>query len=396
MSRIPTSKKSALPLTTALCQGTLGNRRATLPRNGFAKAPKRFMKGNEAIAFALIAGGVRCYFGYPITPQNEIPETLAVELPKVGGTFVQAESELAASNMLLGAVASGIRACVSSASPGISLMQETISYMAGSELPGFIINMNRGGPGLGDIFTGQGDYFQSTRGGGHGDYRTLTLAPSSCQEAYDLTLLGLDLAYAYRNPVIFHGDGIIGTMKEPVRLWEPKSIDNGTVDEWQLNGCAGREKRLIKSVFLEPGTLPAHNRKLMAKYASMQKEARAEVFAVDDAKLVAVAFGSAGRIVKSAVRTLREQGLRIGLVRPITLYPFPEKILAALAAQGKHFITIENNTGQMLEDVRLAVRGLADSEFFGYMPGELPSPDDFLEPLATAYARSGRKRRRNP
>ncbi len=342
---------------------------------------KLLLKGNEAVARGMLAAGVRCYFGYPITPQNEIPEYLSVELPKIGGRFVQAESEVAAGNMLLGAAGAGIRAATSSSSPGISLMQESISYMAGSELPCLIVNMNRGGPGLGDICTGQGDYYQSTRGGGHGDYRTLVLAPSGCQEAYDLTILALDLAYRYHTPVILHGDGIIGTMKEAVTLWKPGKPDNADAADWELSGCKGRQARLIKSLRLEEGALGKHNRHLAAKYASMSAEARAESFETEDADLIVVAFGSSGRIAKSAVRSLRAKGHKVGLVRPITLYPFPDKMLADLAAAGKRFLTIEHNTGQMVDDVRLAVRKHADSTFFGWMPGDLPASDDYTGPI---------------
>ncbi len=355
------------------------------------KGQKLLLKGNEAVARGMLAAGVRCYFGYPITPQNEIPEYLSVELPKLGGRFVQAESEVAAGNMLLGAAGAGIRAATSSSSPGISLMQETISYMAGSELPCLIVNMNRGGPGLGDICTGQGDYYQSTRGGGHGDYRTLVLAPSGCQEAYDLSILGLDLAYRYHTPVILHGDGIIGTMKEAVTLWTPGAPDNADVADWELSGCKGRPARLIKSLRLEEGTLGKHNRHLAAKFASMAKEARAECFETADADLVVVAFGSSGRIAKSAIRSLRAKGHKVGLVRPVTLYPFPEKPLAELAKAGKHFLTIEHNTGQMIDDVRLAVRGYADSAFFGWMPGDLPASDDYTPPILEELRRLKRQ-----
>ena len=356
------------------------------------RGEKLLLKGNEAVARGMLAAGVRCYFGYPITPQNEIPEYLSVELPKLGGRFVQAESEVAAGNMLLGAAGAGIRAATSSSSPGISLMQESISYMAGSELPCLIVNMNRGGPGLGDICTGQGDYYQSTRGGGHGDYRTLVLAPSGCQEAYDLTILALDLAYKYHTPVLLHGDGIIGTMKEAVTLWKPGKPKNADVAKWELSGCQGRPARLIKSLRLEEGTLGKHNRHLMTKYASMHKEARAESFETADADLVVVAFGSSGRIAKSAVRTLRAKGHKVGLVRPVTLYPFPSEVLLDLAKAGKRFLTIEHNTGQMIDDVRLAVRGHTDSAFFGWMPGDLPASDDYTAPILNELRKTAAKR----
>ncbi len=347
---------------------------------------RKFIKGNEAVGYGAMAAGLRCYFGYPITPQNEIPEFLSSALPAAGGEFVQAESELAAANMLLGAVSTGVRAMTSSSSPGISLMQEAISYMAGSELPGVIVNMNRGGPGLGDIGPAQGDYFQSTRGGGHGDYRTLVLAPSTCQEAYDMMIASFDLAFKYRNPVLMLGDGIIGGMKEPVTMWQPERPADHA-EAWQVDGAAGREKRLIRSLRLDEGELAQHNRHLAAKYEAMKAEARAECFLTDDAELVVVAFGSMGRIAKSGIRKLRSEGFKVGLVRPITLYPFPADVLETLAAQGKRFLTIEQNTGQMVEDVRLAIRRHADSEFFGMMPGELPGAEDLMAPMLDAVRR---------
>ena len=353
--------------------------------NGSSK--RVFIKGNEAVAYGAIAAGCKCYFGYPITPQNEIPEMLSSALPEAGGAFVQAESEVAAGNMLLGAAATGVRAMTSSSSPGVSLMQETISYMAGSELPAVIVNMNRGGPGLGDIGPAQGDYYQSTRGGGHGDYRTLVLAPSTCQEAYDMMSEAFDLAFKYCNPVLLLGDGIVGTMKEPVTLKDVGEPNSHGAESWQANGAAGREKRLIKSLFLEEGALAEHNRKLVAKYEAMKEEVRAETFMTDDADLIIVAYGSIGRIAKSAVRKLRGEGCKVGLVRPITLFPFPEKMLLELAQKGKRFLTIEHNTGQMVDDVRLAIRTVADSDFFGIMPGNIPGADDFIAPIRAALGR---------
>jgi 2-oxoglutarate ferredoxin oxidoreductase subunit alpha len=269
----------------------------------------------------------------------------------------------------------------SSSSPGISLKQEAISYMAGSELPGVIVNMSRGGPGLGDINPSQGDYFQSTRGGGHGDYRTLVLAPATCQEAYDLTIKAFELAFKYRNPVLVLGDAIVGQMKEPVLPWKPDNLDANEASDWGLDGAKGRPARLLKSLFLADGALAAHNRRLLAKHEAMRAEIAFETFELDDAELVVVAFGSIGRIAKSAVRTLRKAGHKVGLFRPITLYPFPSDALRELAATGKRFLTIEHNLGQMVEDVRLAVRGLADSEFYGHLPGNIPSPDDFVQPI---------------
>ena len=343
-----------------------------------------FIKGNEAIARGALAAGCRCYFGYPITPQNDIPEFLSSAMPAAGGQFVQAESEVAAANMLLGAAACGVRAMITSSSPGVSLMQEAISYMAGSELPGVVVNMNRGGPGLGDIGPSQGDYFQSVKGGGHGDYRTLVLAPATCQECYDLTIDAFDLAYKYRNPVLLLGDAIVGQMKEPVVPREPLTVDPDEGGDWKLTGRGDRAPRLLKSLFLDDGALAGQNLLLKRKYESMATEVRVEDFETKDAELVVVAFGSIGRIAKSAVRTLRAEGVKVGLLRPVTLYPFPETVLRELAAAGKRFLTIEHNLGQMVDDVRLAVRGLADSAFYGVFPGNLPTPDEFLEPIRAA------------
>ncbi|MFI3272395.1 MAG: 3-methyl-2-oxobutanoate dehydrogenase subunit VorB [Pseudomonadota bacterium] len=344
-------------------------------------AEKIFVKGNEAIARGAIAAGCRCYFGYPITPQNDIPEMMSSAMPACGGQFVQAESEVAAANMLLGSAACGVRSFTSSSSPGVSLMQEAISYMAGSELPGVIVNMNRGGPGLGDIGPSQGDYFQSVKGGGHGDYRLYVLAPGTCQECYDMMFEAFDVAYKFRTPVLVLGDAIVGQMKEPVLPWTPDNLDAEEANSWCLQGAAGRPSRLLKSLFLEEGALAGQNRHLQAKYTAMQELARADSFETEDADLVVVAFGSIGRIAKSAVRTLRAQGHKVGLVRPLTLYPFPEKVLQDLAAKGKRFLTIEHNCGQMVDDVRLAVRAYCDSDFYGHMPGEMPGSDDFLAPI---------------
>ncbi len=343
-----------------------------------------FIKGNEAVAHGALAAGCKCFFGYPITPQNDIPEFMSKAMPDAGGAFVQAESEVAAVNMLLGAGACGVRAMTSSSSPGISLKQEGISYMAGSEVPAVIVNMNRGGPGLGDIGPAQGDYFQSTKGGGHGDYRLLVLAPGTCQEAYDLTFEAFDLAFKYRNPVMILGDAIMGQMKEPVQTRTPGEVDPDEGGDWGLSGAAGRPARIVKSLFLKEGELAGQNLRLQQKYEKMAVEARAESYLTDDADLVVCAYGSIGRIAKSAVRSLRAQGKKVGLFRPVTLYPFPSDALAALAEQGKRFLTIEHNLGQMVEDVRLAVRAHADSGFFAFLPGNLPTPDAFEQPILDA------------
>lgn len=345
-----------------------------------------FVKGNEAVSMGAIDAGLKAYFGYPITPQNEIPEFMSQHLPKAGGAFIQAESEVASINMVLGAAASGARAMTSSSSPGISLMQEGISYMAGSEIPCVVVNMMRGGPGLGDINTAQGDYYQSTRGGGHGDYRTPCLAPATCQEAYDMTREAFDWAFKYRTPVLVVGDAILGQMKEPLIRREPRPADPGEAADWRLDGAKGRGRRILRSLYLAEGMLADVNRRLAAKYLDMRSRARAEQFMTEDAELVVVSFGSIGRIVKSAVRKLRAKGRKVGLFRPITLYPFPEQELRDLAYSGKRFLTIEHNLGQMVDDVRLAVRGHSDSDFFGALSGTIPTPDYFEAAIERACA----------
>lgn len=344
-------------------------------------ADKIFIKGNEAIARGALAAGCKCFFGYPITPQNDIPEFMSKAMPDAGGEFVQAESEVAAANMLLGAGATGIRSMTSSSSPGMSLKQEAISYMAGSEIPCVIVNMNRGGPGLGDIGPAQGDYYQSTRGGGHGDYRLFVLAPATAQEAYDLTIKAFEMAFEHRNPVLILGDAILGQMKEPINPWVPEKTDDPTADDWCISGADGREKRLIKSLFLEEGALADQNKHLQAKYESMQSEIDFEAFETEDADLIVCAYGSIGRIAKSTIRALRAQGKKVGLFRPISLYPFPNEELLKYANAGKKFLTIEHNLGQMVDDVRLAIRTVADSDFFAVYPGNLPTPDEFEEPI---------------
>ncbi len=347
---------------------------------------RALIKGNEAIVHGAMAAGVRAYFGYPITPQNEIPELFSALLPAVGGQFVQAESEVGAINMLLGAAATGVRAMVSSSGPGISLMQEGISYMAGSELPGVLVNMARGGPGLGDLGPSQGDYFQATRGGGHGDYRTLVLAPSTCQECHDMAILAFDLAFKYRNPVLIQADAMVGQMKEPAVCLPPAQpsvfYDGDDTIPWRIEGFppGSRKRRLLKSVWLNDNYLAVRTRLLLDKYNAMQKEAMAEHFETADASLVLVAFGSMGRIAKALVVKLRREGKKVGLLRPQTLFPFPSHDLQNLAAQGKRFLVLEQNTGQMIEDVRLSLwESRAHVDWFGLMPGFFPSENDITD-----------------
>lgn len=346
-----------------------------------------FMKGNEALAMAAIEAGCRYYFGYPITPQSDIPEYMSRELPRLGGEFIQAESEIASINMLLGASATGVRAMTSSSSPGISLKQEGISYMAGAELPGVIVNICRSGPGLGGIDASQADYFQAVKGGGHGGYHIIVLAPSSVQEMYDLTMLAFDLSDIYRMPAMVFGDSVIGQMKESLTP-NPRPACELPPKNWVVRGKGVGEQRVVKSLYLGDGELEAHNWKLHARYAELkEKEARWEEFMLDDADFLVTAFGSAARIAKSAVMSAREQGLKVGLLRPITLFPFPEKAFRAVTGRCKKVLDIELNAGQMVEDVRLSVTAGTDVFFYGRPPGagSLPTPEELLEQIRKLY-----------
>jgi len=346
-----------------------------------------FMKGNEALAMAAIEAGCRYYFGYPITPQSDIPEYMSRELPGLGGEFIQAESEIASINMLLGASAAGVRAMTSSSSPGISLKQEGISYMAGAELPGVIVNICRSGPGLGGIDASQADYFQAVKGGGHGGYHIIVLAPSSVQEMYDLTMLAFDLSDIYRMPAMIFGDSVIGQMKESLTP-NPRPSCVLPPKDWIVRGKGDGEQRVVKSLYLGDGELEAHNWKLHARYAELkEKEARWEEFMLDDAEFLVTAFGSAARIAKTAVMSAREQGLKVGLLRPITLFPFPEKAYRTATARCKKVLDIELNAGQMVEDVRLSVAAGTDVFFYGRPPGagSLPTPEELLEQIRKFY-----------
>ncbi len=344
---------------------------------------KLLITGNEALAEAAVRAGCRRYFGYPITPQNEIPEYLSRRLPEVEGTFIQAESEIAAINMVYGAAAVGERAMTSSSSPGISLMQEALSFMAASELPAVIVNMQRGGPGLGNISPSQADYFQAVKGGGHGDYKLLVYAPSSIQEIVDLTVRAFEKADEYRNPVMILGDGVLGQMMEPVEL--PEISPRKTDKSWALTGAAGRPGKVIRSLFMLPGEdgmLERQNYKLKAKYDRMaEHEVMYEDVLTNDAEIVVVAFGTAARIAKTAVHQARAEGIKAGLLRPITLFPFPEKIIAAIAGSAVRFLVVEMNMGQMVEDVRLAVNGRADVSFFGRPGGAALTVEDILSAI---------------
>lgn len=341
---------------------------------------KRLMKGNEAVAEAAVRGGCRAFFGYPITPQNEVPEYFSRRMPEVGGVFLQAESEVAAINMVYGAAASGVRAMTSSSSPGISLKQEGISYMAAAELPAVIVNMVRGGPGLGGIQPAQSDYFQATKGGGHGDYHMLVFAPSTIQEAVDLIYNAFDKADEYRSPVMILGDGMLGQMMEAVELPEMKDPATFPKKAWATDGTgSGSNRRIINSLYVDPDVLESLNLRLFERYAEMQKELKYETYRMEDAEFAFVAYGTVARITKNAVDILRDQGVKAGLIRPITLYPFPTEVIRK-AAEGnvKKFMSVELSMGQMVEDVKLAVDGRKPVAFYGKVGGTVMTPEDIV------------------
>lgn len=347
---------------------------------------KQLWKGNEAIAEAAVRAGLEAYFGYPITPQTELLEYLSARLPALTRVFLQAESELAAINMVYGAACAGARAMTSSSSPGISLMMEGLSYIAASEVPCVLVDIMRGGPGLGNIAPTQGDYFQLTKGGGHGDYHPIVLAPWSVQEAVDLMYGAFDLAEKYRTIVILAADGNIGQMMEPVEMPPMRPLEKQDRG-WELTGAMGRERRVITSLFLQPEELERVNRHLLDKDAAIRaNEVRFAERETDDADIVIVAFGSAARIAQTAVKQARGRGLRVGLFRPITLYPFPSHRLAALAWHVPHFLVVEMSAGQMVEDVRLAVGDKAQVHFFGKMGGLVPMPDEILDEIGKLAA----------
>ncbi len=343
---------------------------------------KVLMRGNEAIAEAAVQAECRFYAGYPITPQNEIPEYMARRMPEVGGTFIQAESEIAAINMVYGASACGARAMTSSSSPGISLKQECLSFLATAQLPAVVVNMQRGGPGLGNISASQADYFQAVRGGGHGDYRMLVYAPYNLQECWDLTMLSFDKADEYRTPVMILGDAVLGQMMEPF-LTTPYVKPDLPQKTWALGGCKDREPNVVKSLFMGEGELEQMNYKLAEKYSKMKEcEMRSHEVMTDDARLIVVAFGISARIAYSAVRRLREEGQKVGLLRPVSLYPFPEKRISNLAGGSTRFLTVELNMGQMVEDVRLAVNGKSEVLFYGRPGGSMITPEDLYERIS--------------
>jgi len=345
---------------------------------------KVLMKGNEAVAEAAIQAGCRYFFGYPITPQNEIPAYMAKRLPKVGGCFIQAESEVSAINMVYGAAGAGARVMTSSSSPGISLKQEGISYIAGAELPCVIVNMVRGGPGLGGIQPAQSDYFQATRGGGHGDYYLVVLAPSTIQEMVDLVIEGFDIADQYRNPVMILGDGMLGQMMEPVEF---HSVKRRELPEktWATTGCKGnRERNIINSLFINAQELEEHVKKIYRKYEEIKRnEVRVECYNCKDAEIIIAAYGTTSRIVKSVIDRAKKEGIKVGLIRPITLWPFPYKTFEEWAKKDhvKAFMSVEMSMGQMVEDVRLGVNGIKPVYFYGRTGGMVPTPDAILDEI---------------
>jgi 2-oxoglutarate ferredoxin oxidoreductase subunit alpha len=357
-----------------------------------AMSEKVLMKGNEAIAESAIRAGCRFFFGYPITPQTEVAAYMAKRMPKEDGTYLQAESEIAAINMVYGAAAAGARAMTSSSSPGISLKSEGISYIAGADLPAVIINVQRGGPGLGGIQPSQSDYWQATRAMGHGDFHVIVLAPSTVQEMTDLVFDAFDLADEYRTPVMVLADGMLGQMMEPVVLPERKA--DATAKPWALTGHKGeRAHNVVNSLHLDPARLEETNRERFARYDSIRKnEQRAEEYLTDDADIVLVAFGASSRIARSAVNKARDKGIRAGLVRPVTLWPFPDEAVRRAASRAQAMLVVEMNMGQMVDDVRLAVDGELPVRFFGRTGGIIPTPLEVLgeiESLSEQLSKGG-------
>lgn len=343
---------------------------------------KILMKGNEVIAEAALRAGCKHYFGYPITPQTEIAHYFAKKMPQYGGTFVQAESEIAAMNMVYGAASAGARAMTSSSSPGISLKQEAISYTACAELPAVIVNIVRCGPGLGGILAAQCDYFQATKGGGHGDYRLVVLAPSSVQELYELTVDAFNIADRYRTVCMVMGDGMLGQMMEAVEFRDAEEKFEAD-KSWATNGSGmKREHNVVTSIYIEPEILEQHNLKLQAKYAEITKnETRVETFNCEDADIIVAAYGTVARIIKNVIKTAAKDGIKVGLIRPITLWPFPTAAFEKYAEVPKAFLAVEMSAGQMIEDVRLAVNGKRPVHFHGRMGGMIPTQKEILQKI---------------
>lgn len=356
---------------------------------------KMLMRGSHVVGEAAVRAGCRFYAGYPITPQNELPEYLSARMVEVGGTFIQGESEIASINMVLGASAAGARAMTSSSSPGIALKQEGISYLAGQELPAVVVNMMRGGPGLGNIAPSGADYFQATRGGGNGDYRTPVLAPAGCQELVDMTFLAFDLGDKYRTPVMILGDGLMGQVMEPVVFPDFLDLNALPEKEWVLDGCKGREPRAIYSMILNVNLMHQHNLHLQEKCDLITaQEQRWETVQTDDAEVVVVAYGTAARIAESAMEELRGEGMPVGLFRPITLWPYPTPALRGMAERVKKIAVFEFCLGQMLEDVILSVGNRAEIYFYGLPGGIVPTPAEVGEFIKSAARGDGKIGRR--
>jgi 2-oxoisovalerate ferredoxin oxidoreductase alpha subunit len=346
---------------------------------------KQLTKGNEAVVKAAVLAGCRAFYGYPITPASEITEAAALYLPQAGGVFVQAESEVSAINLLYGGAAAGVRAMTASSGPGMSLMQEGFSYLAGAELPCVVADIMRAGPGLGNIAPEQGDYNQIVKGGGHGNYRTLVLAPDSVQEMADFTSWAFDLADEFRNPVVVLADGFIGQMMEPVEFASPRVVPAPA--SWAVAGTPESRRNLISSIYLEPDTMERHIRKLEAKYLDAERRvARAECWRTDDADMILVGYGIVGRILKAVVEQARARGIRAGVLRPVTLYPFPVAQIRDLARRARAFTVVEMSTGQLRDDVRLALDGRAPVEFFSRVGGNAPSAEEVLAFVEQKFA----------
>ena len=339
---------------------------------------RQLCKGNVAVIKGAIQAGCNAYYGYPITPASEIAEAAALYLPQVGGTFLQAESEVAAINMVYGAAAAGVRVMTASSGPGLSLMQEGMSYLAGAELPCVVVDVVRGGPGLGNIAPEQSDYFAMVKGGGHGCYRNIVVAPASVQEMADLTALAFELADRYRNPAVVLTDGFVGQMMEPLEIdyHEPKLPDK----PWAVKGTAETRANMVSSIFLEPDELEKHIRELEAKYIRCQEaETRYELYRAEDVEVLLVGFGIVSRVLRSTVESLRKEGIKAGLFRPITLWPYPSKALADVAIRAQKVLVVELSNGQMLEDVKLALNGKVPVEFYGRVGGNVPSVEELCQ-----------------
>ncbi len=345
-------------------------------------AEKVLMKGNEALAEAAIQCGCKHYFGYPITPQTEIAAYMSKRLPKEGGVFLQAESEVAAINMVLGATAAGVRSMTSSSSPGVSLKSEGVSYIAGSDLPALIINVQRGGPGLGGIQPSQSDYWQATKALGHGDFQMFVLAPSTIQEMVDFVPLAFEVGEKYRVPSMILSDGMLGQMMEPVEFPEKKDVAIAE-KPWATNGHQNkREKNIINSLYIEPEVLENLVKERYERYEKIkEEEQRAEEFMTEDAEIVVVAFGASSRVARSAIKAAREEGIKVGMIRPITVWPFPDKTIEKVIPTAKKFLCVEMNMGQMVDDVRLVVNGRKPVEFFGRTGGVIPTPAEVLDQI---------------